>query len=413
MPDPEVVIVGGGAAGLSLAYRLCAPDAATPLSVVLVDAPPGPLRPAPRTWCFWEPPGGAYDSVLSASWQRLRVRGADGTATETRPAPFLYKMLRSDAFEAHVHRRLSRAAGFRRVEATVTAVRSTPHGGEVLARDGRGAELVLRAHRVFDSRPPSRLPPARTVLLQHFAGWFVRTGRPLFDPATADLMDFRTRQPSRGLSFGYVLPLGPDTALIEYTEFSRAALDPDGYRRALDHYTQEVLRLGEFRIITEERGVIPMTDGRFPRQDGRSVFRIGTAGGATRPSTGYTFAAVQRQSRAVAASVRAGRALRMPAPHGARPRAMDAVMLRALDSGRIDGAEFFTRLFRDVPGERLLRFLDGGTRLHEDLLIGLRTPVAPMLRTALELPFRPRRAPDTEHPAPPTPRPTGHEESTP
>ena len=71
MPDPEVVIVGGGAAGLSLAYRLCAPDAATPLSVVLVDAPPGPLRPAPRTWCFWEPPGGAYDSVLSASWQRI------------------------------------------------------------------------------------------------------------------------------------------------------------------------------------------------------------------------------------------------------------------------------------------------------------------------------------------------------
>ncbi|MFE7483671.1 lycopene cyclase family protein [Streptomyces sp. NPDC057552] len=433
MPDPDVVIVGAGAAGLSLAYRLCAPGGAVPLSVVLVDAPPGPLRAPPRTWCFWEPPGGDYDSVLAASWSQLRVRAADGAATVTRPSPFRYKMLRSDAFEALADRRLSGVPTFRRTEATVTAVRDTPDGGgEVLARDARGERILLRARRIFDSRPPHRLPPARTTLLQHFMGWFVRTERPAFDPTTADLMDFRTPQPARGLSFGYVLPLDPYTALVEYTEFSPAPLDTEGYLRALRHYTQEVLELGEFRITDQERGVIPMTDGHFPSRAGQSVFRIGTAGGATRPSTGYTFAAVQRQSRAIADQLRAGRELRMPAPYGARPRAMDAVMLRALDSGRVDGADFFTRLFRGVPGERLLRFLDGGSRIHEDLLIGLRTPVVPMLRTVAELsfktrpfsprpisarpssarpisarPFKPRR-----EPPPPSP-PTGHEESTP
>ncbi|MFJ9977486.1 lycopene cyclase family protein [Streptomyces cyaneofuscatus] len=406
MPDPDVVIVGAGAAGLSLAYHLCAPGGAVPLSVVLVDAPPGPLRPPPRTWCYWEPPGGAYDSALAASWPRLRVRAADGAATVTEPSPYRYKMLRSDAFEALVGRRLSDAPGFRRIEATVTAVRDAPDGGgEVLAQDGR---VLVRGRRVFDSRPPGRLPPARTTLLQHFMGWFVRTERPAFDPTTADLMDFRTPQPARGLSFGYVLPLDPHTALVEYTEFSPAPLSTEAYRRALGHYTQEVLKLGEFQVTAQERGVIPMTDGHFPRRAGRSVHRIGTAGGATRPSTGYTFAAVQRQSRSVADSLRAGRELRMPAPYGARPRAMDAVMLRALDSGRVDGSDFFTRLFRDVPAARLLRFLDGGSHLHEDLLIGLRTPVAPMLRTVAELPFLTRREPP--HPLPP---PTGHEKSTP
>ncbi|MEU0163061.1 lycopene cyclase family protein [Streptomyces sp. NPDC006261] len=404
MPDPDVVIVGAGAAGLSLAYHLCAPGGAVPLSVVLVDAPPGPLRPPPRTWCYWEPPGGAYDSALAASWPRLRVRAADGAATVTDPSPYRYKMLRSDAFEALVGRRFSGASSFRRIEATVTAVRDAPGGGgEVLAQGGR---VLVRGRRVFDSRPPRRLPPARTTLLQHFMGWFVRTERPSFDPQTADLMDFRTPQPSRGLSFGYVLPLDPQTALVEYTEFSPAPLATEDYLRALRHYTQEVLKLGEFRVTAQERGVIPMTDGHFPRREGRSVHRIGTAGGATRPSTGYTFAAVQRQSRSVAGRLRAGRELRMPAPYGARPRAMDAVMLRALDSGRVDGADFFTRLFRGVPGERLLRFLDGSAHLHEDLLIGLRTPVAPMLRTVLELPFL------TRHEPPPSP-PTGHEKSTP
>nr|WSX75395.1 lycopene cyclase family protein [Streptomyces sp. NBC_00899] len=392
MVQPDVVIVGAGAAGLSLARQLGASADGAPGSVVLVDAPPGPLRPPPRTWCFWEAPGGAYDDVLSASWDRLRVRGADGVATVARPAPLRYKMLRSDAFESLVERRLVANPCYRRLTATVTGVGDAPGGGgRVVARDEQGDRIVLHARYVFDSRPPGRLPAARTTLLQHFMGWFVETERPVFDPETADLMDFRTPQPAQGLSFGYVLPLGPRTALVEYTEFSRTVLDTPGYERALRHYTQAVLGIGPHRVTSVERGVIPMTDGRFPARAGTSVFRVGTAGGATRPSTGYTFAAVQRQSRAIAARLHAGGRFRMPPPYGVWPRAMDAVMLRALDTGRVDGADFFCGLFRAVPGARLLRFLDGTSHRYEDILVGLRAPVAPMLRTALELPFRPRR----------------------
>ncbi|MCM2416165.1 lycopene cyclase family protein [Streptomyces sp. RKAG290] len=392
MPQPDVVIVGAGAAGLTLAHELCAPTDGIPVSVVLVEAPPGPSSPPPRTWCFWEPAGGAYDDVLSASWERLRVTGPDGVETVMRPDPFCYKMLRSDVFESLVQRRLSRAPGFRRVEATVTGVGDAPGGGgRVVARDARGERALLHGRYVFDSRPPSRLPAARTTLLQHFTGWFVETDRPVFDPATADLMDFRTPQPPHGLSFGYVLPLGPRKALVEYTEFSRTVLKAEGYERALRHYTGAVWGIGAHRVTAVERGVIPMTDGRFPVRAGRSVFRIGTAGGATRPSTGYTFAAVQRQSRAIAAQVRGGGRLRVAPAYGAWQRVMDAVMLRALDSGRVDGAEFFSGLFRTVPGERLLRFLDGTSRRYEDVLVGLCTPTFPMLRTVAELPFRPRR----------------------
>ncbi|MFJ5048433.1 lycopene cyclase family protein [Streptomyces sp. NPDC088719] len=410
--DFDVVIVGAGAAGMSLAYHLCAPGSDVPLSVALVDAPPGPLRSPQRTWCFWEPPGGPYDSSLAASWPRLRVRSADGASAVARLPRLRYKMLCSDAFEALVEQRLSRAPDLCRMEATASAVRDVPSGvgGEVLTRAACGERVLVRGRLVFDSRPPHRLPPARTTLLQHFTGWFVRTERPVFDPGTADLMDFRTPQPARGLSFGYVLPLDPHTALVEYTEFSPAPLDTDGYRRALRHYTHDVLRLGPLHVTAQEHGVIPMTDGRFPHRPGRSVYRIGTAGGATRPSTGYTFAAVQRQSRAVADQLRSGHPLRVPDPYGRRARMMDAVLLRALDSGRVDGADFFSRLFRHVPGERLLSFMDGGSRLHEDLLIGLRTPMVPMLRTVFELPFRTRRE---RAAAPSSPAPTGHEESAP
>ncbi|MFR9799076.1 lycopene cyclase family protein [Streptomyces sp. MS06] len=392
MPETDVVVVGAGAAGLSLAHRLAGrvPGARTP-SVVLVDAPPGPLRPPPRTWCFWEEGRGRFDAAVRADWGRVRVRPPAGGPLGGDIAPMRYKMIRSDDFAFLVSQHLADSPNVRRLEATVETVEDVEDGARVHVKDTDGGTRTLHARWVFDSRPPGSLPAARTTLLQHFHGWFVRTARPAFDPGTVDLMDFRTAQPGRGLSFGYVLPLGSHTALVEYTEFSPRTLTESGYESAVRQYADEVLQLGELRVLSTETGVIPMTDGAVPRRVGASVFRIGAAGGATRPATGYTFAGLQRQTRAVAAALRRGRRPVPPDPHSARSRAMDAVLLRALDGGRVDGPALFCRLFGQVPPGRLLRFLDGRTRLHEDLSIGLHTPVGPMLRSALDLFRLPRR----------------------
>ncbi|MGW8701965.1 lycopene cyclase family protein [Streptomyces eurythermus] len=405
MPDTDVAVVGAGAAGLSLAHRLAGhvPGLRTP-SVVLVDAPPGPLRPPPRTWCYWTAGTGRFDAAVRAEWRRLRVRPRTGAPVEGDIDPLRYRMIRSDDFERLVSRDLARSPNVRRLEATVDTLEDVPGGAYVHLRDTDGRTRMLSARWVFDSRPLGSLPAARTTLLQHFHGWFVRTARPVFDPSAVELMDFRTPQPAHGLSFGYVLPTGPYEALVEYTEFSRRTLEPDRYEAAVRHYADEVLRLGERQVLATETGVIPMTDAPFARQTGASVFRIGAAGGATRPATGYTFAGLQRQTRAVAAALRRGRRPVPPAAHPARHRAMDAVLLRALDSGRADGPDLFGRLFTRVPMTRLLRFLDGDTHPHEDLSIGLRTPVGPMLRSALELPRLPRRP----HDLPPAPRPPAH-----
>ncbi|AJE81482.1 MULTISPECIES: lycopene cyclase family protein [Streptomyces] len=388
----EVLIIGGGASGLSLAYHL---TAARARGVTVIEAPDGPLRPPERTWCFWDEGTGDFDAVVCASFSRLRVHGTGGEALTVDPSPVRYRMIRSAPFERMVHHRLARSPGGRLLRATAGAVRSTPGGALVRCTAADGRRLTLRARHVFDSRPVRTLPPARTHLTQHFRGWFVRTAADRFDPSVADLMDFRVPQPRHGLAFGYVLPLAPNRALVEYTEFSRTPLPTEAYEAALARYCRHTLDLPSYTVESAEQGVIPMTDARFPRRSGPAVFRIGTAGGATRPATGYTFAAAQRQARTVAAALRRGR-VEVPAPHGRRARAMDAVLLRALDTGRIDGPDFFTGLFRRVPPTRLLRFLDGATSPWEEAGIGLRTPVGPMLRTALELPFLPRRP----HPVP-------------
>lgn len=388
----DVVIVGAGAAGLSLAHRLTASPGprGLPASVVLVEPPAGsPLRSPARSWCSWEHEQDEYDSLVAARWHRMRITARDGRHISF-TSPRAYRMIRSADFLHGVGAVLERRPGVRRVAATVTQVRDVPGGAEVTGHDVAGRAIRLNARWVFDSRPPSDLPAARTTLLQHFRGWFVTTRDDRFDPEVADLMDFRTRQPEHGLSFAYVLPFTPREALVEYTEFSAEPMTGSAYDAALEEYVRG-RRISHYSVTAVEQGVIPMTDGRFPRRAGHSVFRIGVAGGATRPSTGYSFAGIQRQSAAVAAAWQAGRTPWPPVPHAARHRFMDAVMLRALATGRAGGAGFFEALFSRNPPDRILRFLDGTSTLHEEWAIGLTTPVPAMLRSLLELPLVPRR----------------------
>jgi lycopene beta-cyclase len=392
--EVDIVVVGAGAAGLSLAHRLSAvtgPHGAAP-TLALLEAPEGPVRPPSRTWCFWEAGEGDYDPVVRASWKVLRVRGPDGRVAEAGLGEQVrYKMIRSPDFAAMVGSRLARQPQVRLLTATVEEVQDDSDGAVVHGVTPEGAAVTVRGRWVFDSRPPRRLPPARTMLLQHFRGWFVRCPADAFDPGTVELMDFRTPQPEHGLSFGYVLPLGRREALVEYTEFSAAPLSEQAYESALRHYTRRILGLDGACVVDTEQGVIPMTDAAFPRRAGRSVFRIGAAGGATRPATGYTFTAIQRQTRAIAEAYRHGDTPVPPRAHAARHLAMDAVMLRALDAGRVDGAGFFSELFLRNRADRLLRFLDGGSHWWEELTIGMRCPVLPMLRSAVELPLLRRR----------------------
>ncbi|WP_106583091.1 lycopene cyclase family protein [Murinocardiopsis flavida] len=381
MREFDIAVVGAGAAGLSLAHRL-AHSTARGLSVALLEPPDGPLRPPERTWCYWERGTGPWDPVLAARWDRLAVVDPAGRRLRSGIAPLAYKMLRSRDFEAHVH--AGPAGGATRYRAAVTAIEDGAARATVRAVGADGAPVEIAARWVFDSRPPKPLPPARTTLLQHFRGWFVATEADAFDPGGAVLMDLRTPQPRSGVSFGYVLPLSERTALVEYTEFTRAVIDDAGYDAALRDYTGRVLGLGPFTVTASEQGAIPMTDARFRTRTGRRVFRIGAAGGATRPSTGYTFSGIQRQTAAVVRALERGAVPVPPVPHRRRHLAMDAILLRALDRGRVDGAAFFTRLFGRNGMRDVLDFLDGASALPRELAMGTTTPLLPMAATTAE-----------------------------
>jgi lycopene beta-cyclase len=373
--DVDLALVGGGGAA-SLVLAALDRENLSGVRVAIVD--PVHKRGQDRTWAFWGTPGTFLDPLLSASWPAVDVV----TAADRRTLalhPLRYAMLRSGPLYD-----LAGAAEQRLGAIRFTAAAGALHddGGHVTVHDAEGAPLV-RAGWVLDSRPRPPGRPGRTHWLQHFRGWWLEADRPLFDARRAVLMDFRTPQPARGVSFGYVLPVSDRFALVEYTEFSPAVLSGGEYDAALRDY---LTRLGidgdTVRVREVENGVIPMTDGVFESRPSPRVVRLGTAGGATRPSTGFTFTAMARQADRIAREVAAGRAP-LPGPaYPARHRWMDAVQLRALDRGLTDGVAFFGRLFDRNPAERVLRFLDGTTSWREDLTLMASAPLLPMIRAA-------------------------------
>jgi lycopene beta-cyclase len=387
--DVDVAVVGAGGAGLSLvtqldrAVRAAGPGTAAP-SVVLVD--PVHRRGADRTWCFWDGGRSDVEAAVHRSWSRVELVDRAGRPRVLDLSPLRYVMVRSADFYA-LAEDAARRLDVGRVVADAEAVLDGPQVAVV-----RAGGREIRARWVFDSRPAPPSVPPNTALLQHFRGWTVRFDAPVVDPAVAVLMDFSVPQPPGGVAFGYVLPDDDRRALVEYTLFSRSRVPAEAYEAQLRAYLDRRWPGVGHVVEGVEDGAIPMTDGGYRRRVGHRVFRLGTAGGATRASTGYTFAAMQRQAAAVARALVSGRDPQPPPAYPARHRWMDAVLLRALDRGHADGADLFVRLFARNPPQRVLRFLDGATGIREDLALMATAPLPAMTRaTAGDVLARARR----------------------
>jgi lycopene beta-cyclase len=379
--EVDLAVVGAGGAGLSVLTQLdrlvtaasASGRAVAVPTVALID--PVHRRSSDRTWCFWDDGHNDVEPAVHRAWSKVALIDALGRSEVLDLGSMRYVMVRSQDFYALADDAAARIGAVR-----IPAPADQVQDGLVLA-----GGLRVRARWVFDSRPAPALRRANTSLLQHFRGWTVHFARDMFDPDLPILMDFSVPQPARGVAFGYVLPSTPRRALVEYTEFSGARLTAAGYDAALHAYLHH--RFGaapnDYVIDHVEDGAIPMTDAVYARRVDARTFRIGTAGGATRGSTGYTFAAMQRQAAVVAAAVLANREPMPPAAYPARHRWMDAVMLRALDRGLLSGPELFASLFRGNPPDRVLRFLDGRSTRREEVALMTTAPTWPMVRATI------------------------------
>ena len=358
----DYIIAGAGASGLHLTDALLRLPALRDAKILLIERAPKTVND--RTWCFWERGANLLEPVVYRRWSKLGVY-ADGFARVFDPSPYAYKMVRGIDFYTHMDARIAAEPRVTRLFGEVQELRESDAGSTVIV-DG----AAYSARFAFNSLPPP-LPrdPRYHNLLQHFLGWVIETEDDQFDPAEATLMDFRIGQ-ADDTRFVYVLPLDRRRALVEFTVFSSALLPRDAYIAELRAYIEGTLKIEEFTIEHDEFGVIPMSDAPVQRRASGHVMNIGGAGGATKPSTGYTFLRAQRQAQRIAASLAAtGQPFYREARGASRFKTFDSTLLNVLAAHRQGGAQVFARLFRNNPPQRIFRFLDEDSSPLEDLKV--------------------------------------------
>jgi lycopene beta-cyclase len=168
-----------------------------------------------------------------------------------------------------------------------------------------------------------------------------------------------TVEQTDGFHFVYTLPLTPTRVLVEDTYFSDTPdLDRETTRTQVERYLGE--RVGGWRVIREESGVLPMPWRPEPRRNGPGPLVGGYAGGWFHPATGYSFPVALRFALAVASvppedAARAANTL----ARRLRPRWQFARFLNRLLFQFVppDGRwQVFARLYRTLPPAVLARF---------------------------------------------------------
>jgi lycopene beta-cyclase len=216
-------------------------------------------------------------------------------------------------------------------------------------------------------------------LLQHFKGWVIETEDAFFDPSKATMMDFRVHQ-NHGTSFAYVLPFSKNKALIEYTLFTKELLAPEKYNEELRNYIQEFLSIRQYSVKEEEFGVIPMTNEKLLFKG--KAWNIGTAGGQTKASSGYTFQFIQKQSQQIVDCLLAKKPLISIPETPRRFSFYDNTLLEVLYTNKVPGKEIFTTMFKKNKPQQVLRFLDNESSVKDELNIISSLPVWPFLKAA-------------------------------
>ena len=406
-PRYDMVLLGGGCASLSLLVRLIQSGQCKDKRFLVIDA--SDKKSNDRTWCYWEKGTGYFEEVVHHRWTSLDVKNYN-VELPLELDSYQYKMIRGLDFYQHCHQIFQTCGQVDFLEAKLSGA-SFANRKLTLLVEGTSEPMEIESDLVFNSIPglngvesmsgehlmngaqaQSVVPvhaPGVVNLLQHFKGLIIDTTEHQFDPHHANLMDFRTDQ-QHGTTFFYVLPLSTNRALVEYTLFSPALLSTEQYDEALGDYISNTLGIKNYRIVEEEFGIIPMTNYRFKFYD-RGLYNIGTAGGQTKGSSGYTYQFIQKRTAQLASILTRDsnwsgveKKLRVLGKTPARFHFYDHVLLNVLHNHYLPGNQVFTRLFERNSAHQVFRFLDNETTLPEELKIISSLPTWPFLKAALK-----------------------------
>ena len=345
MKEFDYVIIGGGCAGLSLAYELEINNKLKDKTLAIIETREEYKRD--KTWSFWKVFDHNFEDCVIKSWDNFTINTSE-RSQELTNKNFPYQSVDSGKFYEKINLKLSANPNinfFKNLE-----------------------EINSKHSLIFNSVFKSELD--KSELWQHFQGVEIETSKNIFDDEILNLMDFNCDQ-RNDVHFFYTLPFSKNRALIETTWLSdledQSLMD---YDLQLENYIKNNLGIKSYKINFTEKGAIPLFYPSLKNSD--RVINIGSAGGMTRLSTGYTFLNIQEHSRYLSNNIEVIENKKI-FHLGKKYEFLDKIFLKVLKNNPEKMPSIFYKMFQS-SSSTVIKFLSNRSNIFEDISIILKMP---------------------------------------
>ena len=345
MKEFDYVIIGGGCAGLSLAYELERHNKLLDKTLVIIE--PRTEYKRDKTWSFWKTFDHNFDDCVIKSWNNFSIN-TSSNSHELKSEEFPYQSIDSGKFYKKINSKLS--------------------SNKNISFFKNQKEINTENSIIFNSVFEGELDKSK--LWQHFQGIEIETAGNIFDEEIINLMDFNCDQ-RNNVHFFYTLPFSKNRALIETTWLSdledQSLMD---YDLQLENYIKNNLRIKNYKINFTEKGAIPLFYPSFKNDN--KIINIGSVGSMTRLSTGYTFLNIQEHSKYIAKNIDEIEKIKKFSL-GKKYKFLDNVFLKVLKKHPEKMQKIFFNMFK-TTSNTVIKFLSNKSNIFEDLSIILKMP---------------------------------------
>jgi lycopene beta-cyclase len=379
MKHYNYIFTGTGLAALMTVYEMILSNKTKDKTILLIDS--DAKKTNDRTWCFWDD-ANLFDDIISKKWENTFFAN-ENYRKQLNIEPYHYKMIQGLDFYKFVFDEISKHENIHFLQEKV--IDFSELGNHCLVKTEQNS---FTCNQVLNSIFNPNLVTSQKkypLLQQHFIGWFIKSKESVFDENAATFMDFSVKQKGN-TRFMYVLPTSKNEALLEYTLFSKDLLSKEEYENEIELYIKN-LGITEYEIVEKEQGNIPMTCCPFWKNNTKNIINIGSAGGWTKASTGFTFKNVTKKSKDLVSFLETNADFTKFHKKD-KFWFYDLLFIDVLYKDNSIGSKVFSGLFQDENSGLILKFLDEETTLFEDLKVILKCPKIPFLKALLGRIFR-------------------------
>ena len=345
MKEFDYIIIGGGCAGLSLAYELDLHSKLKDKTLAIVE--PRDEYKRDKTWSFWKVSPHNFEDCTIKSWDNFTINIPSHLKhVDCKNMP--YQTIDSGLFYQKIIDKIKQNNNiyfFKNIN-----------------------EVNTENSFIFNSVGDKI--DNKSSLWQHFSGIEIETSKDFFDEKIFNLMDFDCDQ-KNSVHFFYTLPFSKTKALIETTwisDLNNTSLND--YDIQLKDYIEDKLKIKNYKINYKETGAIPLFHPNNIKK--LNQIEIGTAGGMTRLSTGYTFLNIQEQSKYIRKNIENIKDTKIFSIKR-KYEFLDNIFLKVLKKNPERMAQIFYKMFNSSPNT-VINFLSNKSNILEDISIISKMP---------------------------------------